>query len=184
MTITALPALDRTGCAGTGWHKQLLPAGGFVLQVRGRWHHPCLGWKQLCPAALSRLAHVGLAACSPDAWLWLAALGCSSSLRTARKWKEDIQSTDRAKPRCDEASHHTHASLNGKRDGGDRAWWGRVGSTGDSQLKGHRMGTQARVGQVGSRAGMRAVCGPVSCCAQLNHLSRTRGHREVQSLAV
>lgn len=40
------------------------------------------------------------------------------------------------------------------------------------QLKGHRMGTQARVGQVGSRAGMRAVCSPVSCCAQLNHLSK------------
>lgn len=173
MTITALPALDKTACAGTGWHKQLLPAGGFVLQVRGRWHHPCLGWKQLCPAALSRLAHVGLAACSPDAWLWLAALVCSSSLRTGRKWKEDIQCTDRAKPRCDEASHHTHASLNGKRDGGDRAWWGRVERTGDSQLKGYRMGTQARVGQVGSRAGMRAVCGPVSCCAQLNCLSRT-----------
>lgn len=98
MTITALPASDRTGCAGTGWHKQLLPAHGFVLQVKGRWHHPCLGWKQLCPAALSRLDHVGFAVCSPDVWLWLAALVCSSSLKTGRKWKQDIQCTGRANP--------------------------------------------------------------------------------------
>lgn len=120
--ITALPALDKTGCAGTGQHKQLLPASGFVLQVRGRWHHPFLGWKHLCPAALSRLAHLALAACSPEVCLWLAALVCSSSLRTGRKWKGEKTSSvqTRQKPRCDEASHHTHAFLSAKRDGGDR----------------------------------------------------------------
>lgn len=125
VTIGALPASGTTGCAGTGWHRQLLTAAGFVLQARGRRHHPCLDWKRLCPAAPSTLAHVGLAACSPDVCLWLAALVCCSSLRTGIKRKEDIQCTDGAKNRCDEASHHTRASLNGKRDGGDRACWGR-----------------------------------------------------------
>lgn len=96
--ITALPALDKTGCAGTGQHKQLLPASGFVLQVRGRWHHPFLGWKHLCPAALSRLAHLALAAYSPEVSL----AGRSGLLQQLKNWKkmegrEDIQYTDKAK---------------------------------------------------------------------------------------
>lgn len=99
----------------------------------------------------------------------LAALVCSSSLRTGGKRKEDIQCIDRAKTRCDEASHHTHASLNGKRDGRDSLVEQRVGSRGDFQLKGHRVGTQARAGQGGET---RAVCGSVSCCALVSHLSK------------
>lgn len=32
--------------------------------------------------------------CPPDVWLWLAAPLCSSSLRSGRKWEENIQCTD------------------------------------------------------------------------------------------
>lgn len=85
---------------------------------------PCQGWMWLCLAAPSRFAYFGLAACPSDVWFWLAALVCSSSLRTGRKWEENIQCTDAGqKPDVMELLIPCTHPLLAKQVQGDKAWW-------------------------------------------------------------
>lgn len=65
-------------------------------------------------------------ACPPDVWLWLAAPVCSGSLRSGRKWEENIQCTDaRQKPNVMGLLITRVYPLLAEQAGGDGAWQGR-----------------------------------------------------------
>lgn len=102
---------------------------------------------------------------------------CSSSLRTGRKWEENIQCTDTGQ-NPDVTGlwiMHVHLSL-AEQAGRDRAWQG--GERGAEEIS---SSSEVRQGEqrVKTKAGVRAVCGPFSCCARLSRCtSKGDGHGE------
>lgn len=154
------------GARPESWGKAASPSPGLEAMVSGSSILSCpCGFGCLSPR------HLAMAGRSV----------CSSRLRTGRKWEENIQRRDTGQTPdvMGLLIRRVRPSL-AEQAWGDRAWWG--GEWGAEEIPSSSGGRQGEQ-RVKTRAGVRAVCGPVSCCVCLSRRT-SKGDGDVEGCRV